>query len=187
MVPHLGNISAVSLGRLKKLARARGSSVKTQPQAPDFGSFIDVGRSGTSIGLGVDCLISRNCLFESPRCGQCSKAYSQESNTKTHKKIPPTNMEVWGPCRTTTFLLERGFVHFHVSWWEGWRYKFQKLFVGWVVSNSRIPSRESTVQARMARQRVVKRARAKNSLVPELGAPEGKQKDPIPSGQCIIV
>ena len=24
------------------------------------------------------------------------------------------------PCKKITFLLERGFVHFHVSWWEGY-------------------------------------------------------------------
>ena len=23
------------------------------------------------------------------------------------------------PCRKTTFLLERAFLHFHVSWWQG--------------------------------------------------------------------
>ena len=33
--------------------------------------------------------------------------------------LPPTNESAQTPAGKTTFLLERGFVHFHVSWWEG--------------------------------------------------------------------
>ena len=34
----------------------------------------------------------------------------------------PSHQRTWkctNPCRKTTFLLERAFLHFHVSWWEG--------------------------------------------------------------------
>ena len=34
----------------------------------------------------------------------------------------PSHQLTWkctDPCRKTTFLLERAFLHFHVSWWEG--------------------------------------------------------------------
>ena len=34
----------------------------------------------------------------------------------------PSHQQTWkctDPCRKTTFLLERAFWHFHVSWWEG--------------------------------------------------------------------
>ena len=34
--------------------------------------------------------------------------------------LPPVNMGLCAvPCRRTTFLLERAFLHVHVSWWEG--------------------------------------------------------------------
>ena len=34
----------------------------------------------------------------------------------------PSHQLAWkcrDPCRKTTFLLERGYVHFHVGWWKG--------------------------------------------------------------------
>ena len=38
---------------------------------------------------------------------------------KTTQEIPRLTWKCTEPCRKTTFLLARGFVRFHISWWQG--------------------------------------------------------------------
>ena len=45
-------------------------------------------------------------------------------------KAIPSHQPTWkctDPSRSTTFLLERAFLHFHVSWWEGRGSIFNKI------------------------------------------------------------
>ena len=43
-------------------------------------------------------------------------------NCDLHTNSIPSHQPTWkcaDPCQKTTFFLERAFLHFHVSWWEG--------------------------------------------------------------------
>ena len=65
------------------------------------------------------------------------------------RKHVPSHRLTWKctePCRETTFLLERGVVHFHVSWWEGkaWAYASNTcLHVRKTPSKARLPTQDS--------------------------------------------
>ena len=81
------------------------------------------------------------CLFEPlPLRGLCDAfAISQPPKSSCWRprvmdwlcgcSLPPASMGLCtDPCRIPTFLLERAFLHFHVSWWQDWcSFRFRPL------------------------------------------------------------
>ena len=56
---------------------------------------------------------------------------------------PPSHLLTWkctDLCRKTTFLLERAFLHFHVSWWEGSPWNAKRQPASWGLGQLETPT-----------------------------------------------